>query len=272
VASLILEQSMFYKKNPVKILPVKIHDQHGQSGLYNILCGFTYAKERGAQVINASFGYYALKRFAADGSALPDSSSLLLKEYIQYYLTETTGDEKPILLITAAGNKDLQNDDANEKALFTNAGLQPPQNLRNLDSVYFYPASLAADPELPNVISVTTAELDSNAVSPIQNYSQNIVDLGVDADMVFSDPSGNDKYSFKNPRIDRDFVDGSSYATPIAAGIIASHYNLIESSPTASSFNKNEIITLLLQPARSLGQATTVGNKIKSGVLFHRSP
>ncbi len=261
VSKLIVEQVRHYAENNVKILPVKIHNCNGQSDLFSVLCGFAYAKERGAQIINASFGYYEPKKYSSvNGSVLKDPSVFLLKRYIQYYLTNNN-----ILLITAAGNKK----DAQETQVFTSAGLTPPTDLRNLDSVYFYPASLAADPEMTNIISVTTVDTISNTVSPLQNYSPNVVDIGVNAD----DISGEDYY-FVNPRVDSGLSEGSSFATPIVTGIICSHYSLIRAKLAGQAFNKQNILNILLQPGAGIGlniNTTQLGQKIKTGIFLNKA-
>ncbi len=257
VSRLIAEQVNNYQLNGVKILPVKIHNERGESDLFSVLCGFAYAKERGAQIINASFGYYALKGTAATGSTPTDPGALLLKQYIKYYLTNNN-----ILLIAAAGNKDRLTNDADERALYTNAGLPLPSDLRDLNQVNFYPASLAADPELPNVIAVTTVSINDGIVSPNQNHSENVVDIGVNADTKIGDD-----YFFLNPAFLSNPVRGSSFATPIVTGIICSHYSLIKNNVPAGAINKDAILKFLLQPGLNLGQITNFNHNIKTGVM-----
>jgi len=256
VAHLINEQVKFYGQNNVKILPVKIHNNHGESDLFSVLCGMAYAKERGAQIINASFGYYALKKPGIN--AIDDPSAQLIKQYIKHYLIDTTDSKKSILLIAAAGNGDSKTHDSVERALYINAGLTPPTNMRDLDQVNFYPASLAADPELPNVIAVTT--VFGNTVSPNENFSKNIVDIGVNADL----PLASD-FWFANTRIPNSFVRGTSYATPIVTGIICSHYSIIKSSIP----NKDAILnTLLSDPF--IGNTNDANGKLRKGTMFER--
>lgn len=257
VARIIAEQVNHYKLNGVKILPVKIHDSSGQSDLFSVLCGFAYAKERGAKIINASFGFYAPKQPMTPGTTVlsEDPNALLMKKYIQYYLTNNH-----ILLVAAAGNKN----DPLEKAVFTNVGLTPPADLRNLDNVYFYPASLAGDPDLPNVIAVTTVSTRTKKVSPNQNYSKNVVDIGVNAESI-----NGDHYYFRNPRVNRGFSEGSSFATPIVTGILCAHYNLIMENISPNSFNKDLILGFLLRQNLNIGILTTFGDTIKTGVMVN---
>lgn len=265
VARLIVEQVNSFGQNAVRILPVKIHNSNGESDLFSVLCGFAYAKERGAKIVNASFGYYALKRPPAAGvvSTLNDMDALLLKQYIKYYLTDNN-----ILLIAAAGNKNLHNNDAAERVLYTNAGLTPPSDLRNLDEVFFYPASLAEDPDLPNVIAVTTIDDQLNFVSPTQNYSPKVVDIGVNRNV-----NTDGDLWFVNSMYEGHIVRGTSYATPIVAGIICANYTRIQKHLAIVSlpFNKNNILDFLLSiPAIGHKNSALIplSSKIKTGEML----
>jgi hypothetical protein len=223
VSRLIVREVEHFSKNRVSILPVKTHDASGKSSLFQVLCGFAYAKERGAKIINASFGFYAAK----PASGMVDSSGLLLKKFIKYYLTNNN-----ILLIAAAGNKD----DPQETAA---AGT----TTRDLGAVNFYPASLAGDPEMYNVIAVTTVNKHCTTVSPLQNFSRFVVDIGVKAD-----GEDGDRYYFNSPRLASAGITGSSYATPIVTGIICAHYNYLINGITAMGgpFTKDNIFDLLM--------------------------
>ena len=256
VSRLIEEQVVHYQQNNIKILPVKIHDSHGQSDLFSVLCGFAYAKDRGAQVINASFGYYALKPLAG----AVDSSSLLIKGFIKHYLTDSN-----ILLIAAAGNANTVDRDSSIKALFINAGLPLPLDLRNLDNINFYPASFASDPELPNVIAVTTVfeTPTSTSVSRTQNYSPRVVDIGTNADISY----GSDYWFYNLKHLERP-VRGSSYAAPIVTGIICSHYSAIKDNVPANAFTKDNIIDYLLKPEVGVGHVNNANHKIRKGVFL----
>ncbi|MCO5236000.1 MAG: S8 family serine peptidase [Chitinophagaceae bacterium] len=208
VTKLITDETEKYRKNSVSILPVKIFDADGTSDLYSTLCGFAYASNRKVDIINASFGYYESRyRFDSSGEETAGlSSPLLLRAFIEEYLTKHN-----IILVAAAGNKD----DAAEDPEYNPVD---PLQKRNLDSVHFYPASLA--PVLPGVIAVTTVYKDM--VSPTQNYSGNIVDVGVQADGV----DNNDHFYFINP-VDPGSspVSGSSFAAPVATGKLAAWYH-----------------------------------------------
>ncbi len=199
VSGFIVNQEKEYGENGIKILPVKVHDSKGRSDLYHILCGLAYAQKLGANIMNASFGFYAPKYRQTDAGLMPDVSAILLKAYIQHYLTNNN-----IIMVAAAGNRD----DANESLVYPSMN---PIGVRNLDSVSFYPASLA--PELWNVIAVTT--INKNMVCPDQNYSSHVVDIGVFADKDFV---------FQNPIAPTEAVIGTSFAAPIVTGKIAANY------------------------------------------------
>jgi hypothetical protein len=233
VSRLIVDQAAHYKVNNVNILPVKTHDSSGNGDLFGVLCGFAYAKERGAQIINASFGYYSPKVAGATG--ITDPNALLIKKYIQYYLTNNH-----ILLIAAAGNKKRTDDG-------------------NLDDFNFYPASLAADPDLSNVIAVTTVSNKDGLVSPTENYSDRVVDIGVNGDLSFDSD-----YYFAHPEFPGLYERGSSFATPVLTGIIGSHYDMLKSA--IQSGNKTTLFNALLA-VPSVGNPGNFNNKLRYGVV-----
>jgi hypothetical protein len=225
VSRFIVDQVNQYGGNGVKILPVKVFDAAGGSNLFSILCGIAYAKDRGAKIINGSFGYYAPRFIRRNGLDVEDSSAYLFKGFIQNYLTDSN-----ILFVVAAGNMD----DANERAVFTSHGLPYPSDPRNLEEVSFYPASFARD--LNNVITVTTVNR-SNVVSPNQNYSNQVVDIGVNADDI--------SFVFQNPINPGLSVIGTSFATPIVTGKLCANYDTIRSLLNTSTYTKDQIFTQL---------------------------
>ena len=201
VSRFIIDEVERYKKTKVNILPVKVFNSQGLADLYTILCGFAYASYSKASIVNASFGYYESKTKFRNGEPLSDSTTTaLLRNFISTYLTQ-----KNILLVCAAGNK------SEEDSI-----------VRDLNAIHFYPASLAAS--LPNIIPVTTVGDTGKGreVSPNQNFSSLIVQLGVDADFVKGDHFG-----FVNPLDTNNdtTIAGSSFAAPIATGKMAAYFN-----------------------------------------------
>ena len=229
VTRMLLDQSLItHDGNPVEIIPVKVQDGNGKSDLYDVMCAFAYAKSMDAQIINASFGYYAPLDAEANGTYCVST----FRKFIKDVLTKNG-----ILLVAAAGNASKTTE---IKKLFnlngksTNAQqAQKPDNPRDLDKIHFYPASFANDRGMWNVISVTTVTPGINRVSDTQNFSRKVVDIGVPADIKV----GN---GFSNPRKPGTAIAGSSFATPRVTGMIAGNYNLI-----ASKRKKNDIISIL---------------------------
>lgn len=261
VGRLITDQVNKYLYNPVQILPVKTHGANGVSDLYSVLCGFAYAKERGANIINASFGFYTPRLENYPGVTGGDPKIILLKKYVEYYLTQNK-----ILLIAAAGNKD----DENERSAFAMYDLTiRDAELRNLDQVSFYPASLSRDPDLPNVFTVTTIDTARPAsVSPFQNFSKNVVDIGVQADAVLSGVPDR-RYIFFNPRSlgTSNTVEGSSFATPIITGKFCALYDLYKAELlTGSAINKIRIMSIL-KANRIIREYDPLSDKIRNGQI-----
>jgi len=175
--------------NRINLLPVKIFQADGSSYLFDVLCGFAYAQKAGAKIINASFGFYYYER----------EPPKILYEYVNRVLTANK-----ILLVAAAGNRDEVEDRTAARCLRISG-----EQLRNQDYHYFYPGGLAK--YLPNVFCVTTAsDVRDPSTSPSQNFSNNVVDIGVEADNPVT-------YSFYHPfNITRiEIVKGSSFAAPV---------------------------------------------------------
>ncbi|MFT4017535.1 MAG: S8 family serine peptidase [Agriterribacter sp.] len=235
VSRFIVNEVQQYQKTKVNVLPVKVFNAEGQADLYTILCGFAYASNSGASIVNASFGFYESKNKYKNGEQISDTTtSELLSNFINIYLTK-----RNILLICAAGNK-----------------VEDDENIRTLDKINFYPASLAAS--LPNIIPVTTVGNQGNGrvVSPNQNYSSSIVQLGVDGDHIDTSHFG-----FINP-VDPNSnftIAGSSFAAPIAAGKMAAYFygykQLLNSSTPIDFKTRDSIFSILHQlPASSFLQ------------------
>lgn len=258
VSKLITNEVERYQKNSVRFLPVKVFGNDGSGDLFSILCGFAYAHNRKVDIINASFGFYeSIHKYDTTGKMLADNTSpVLLENFIEHYLTKNN-----ILLIAAAGNKD----DAIE-----NAEYNPADSLqkRNLDSVHFYPASLS--PKLPNIIAVTTTYKD--LVSPSQNFSNKVVDLGVNAD--FIDQGG--RYVFVNP-INNTFepISGSSFAAPVVTGKFIAWHHLYKSllQHPLTRATRDSIFSILKNKPDPLFMYNLQGlaNKINDGKVINKT-
>lgn len=217
VAKFIIDQADKYRIHKINILPVKIHNKDGKSDLFSILCGFAYAANCGAKIINASFGFYAAK---------DSNPPLILAEFVKKYLTD-----KNILLVCAAGNVDA------DKLI----GRTQTESIRNLDVYPFYPACLSKDFE--NVIAVTTISPQEDEVSPSQNFSNNIVDVGVRCDQqIDNDFRFEDSLKRQDAHGNPIYIIGSSYAAPIITGKAAQFYNDLISTMVGGSINKSLFI------------------------------
>jgi hypothetical protein len=234
VTRFIIDQVVQYASHGgggVNILPVKIFDSTGKGTLYGFLCGIAYAANSGAKLINASLGFY---KYADTAYTYNEVAAVLLQNYLQYYLVKNN-----MLMVAAAGNANPPED-----TLYQTLSGFLHGNPRDLDSNQFYPAFLDKDTLLKNNLLVVTTVSDSTGqVSPLQNYSDTIVDVGVSCDAII-DSNNVSYYSFINP-LQQDSVatvvvatesvvlhlnftvTGSSFATPIVTGKIAAYYNTL---------------------------------------------
>ncbi len=248
VTKFIVDQVTQYGLNNVSILPVKTHSASGEGKLFDILCGFAYAKERGANIINASFGYYAPRMYMDEaGKVVPDSSGWLLENYIETYLTKNN-----ILLVAAAGNEDQS---GYEASIFPTSNLAA---LRNLDYICFYPASLST--KLGNVIAVTTVH--NGLVSVNQNFSPKVVNIGVSSDIEMGST-----FYFYNPFVHIRTVTGSSFAAPIVTGKICANYDRIQSHIGSGIHTADKIFNELMNSPAVVSKDNTLTGKIRNQTL-----
>lgn len=197
----ILEQFKDSETSP-KLMNIKVLDSKGHGTYYNFICGILFAKTHGAQIINASLGYYDYDH---------GSTSTMDLDYLLNTLLKDHG----VLFVSAAGNQ------TNDTFFLNN---NPGGNPRDLEQHAFNFASIndASEKSPTNIIAVTTVDVDAkdveDKVSPSQNHSSKYVDLGVQSDKV----DGN-QYAFKLPFPDLNpdgHTAGSSFATAIATGRI----------------------------------------------------
>ena len=247
-------------KAEIRVIPVKIHNSNGKSDLYSILCGLAYAANRHVNIINASFGYFAPIETEKDAKAAENYGVNLFRQFINDQLVANN-----IILVAAAGNEaameEVQSDFRNLYPL--------PTDVRDLDQISFYPASFARQPPLnPDlklvdvsdfVIAVTTVLQDTgDEVSEHQNYSKNVVDVGIRADV--------DKIKFLNPRYTFPPLEGSSFATPKMTGLIAAYYEEYRSAP-----QKKNVIDTLIKIGK-LRNNQNVADQIRNGVIDSDDP
>lgn len=243
VSHLILNQVLQSGGNSIRLLPVKVLDKDGKGGrLYDFLCALQYSKNRGAKIINASLGFYSV--FPNQPDTHPYPAADLLNAYIQNTLTANN-----ILLICAAGNQ-----------------FKHEYNTRSLDTISFYPASLSRN--LQNVFAVTTVSKIAGDVSHVQNYSEHVIDLGVDDDQNILE-----RYLFWNPLNAGHTVNGSSFATPKVSGTLCSNYDLVQSLISSGPLNKAQLINNIQSQRNVIEQIPSFSaHFINGGMILKSAP
>jgi hypothetical protein len=221
--------------NFVQLMNLKTHDNAGRGDLFSAICALHYAIDKGANIINASWGFY----FYED-TPHPYLDSMITKVLPQ----------KGILFVTAAGNK-IDQIDQYAKDVYQNMyGIAIPDSmLRNLEIHNFYPAVLSE--EINNVIVATTT--DGNHISPTQNYSDKYVDFGVAADTV-NTTSMKFQVPFATPPV---FISGSSFATAILTGKIGA---FTSKNKFTTGLKKQDIIDDL-EAAATITTSSTLQNR-----------
>lgn len=214
VSRLVIKEFEASPQNNVQIMALKTHRADGTGDLFGIICAIYYAMDKGAKIINASWGFYPhLDSLNGDGyvkSPHPYLDSLITRVLRQ----------KGILFVTASGNK-IVSVDADAHSIYK--GLHdghdiPDTRLRDLWYHNFYPACLGNANN--NIITAVTTDGNA-AVSPTQNYSNRFVDVGVKAHLVT--PAPENKMKFKVPYAGAGYVSGSSFATAVATGKIGAY-------------------------------------------------
>jgi hypothetical protein len=219
VSHYIINEFALSPKNFVQIMSLKTHNASGQGDLFSIICALHYAMDKGANIINASWGFY----YHNKGT----------HPYLDNLITETMR-QKGILFVTAAGNTDKVMDDFARNAYRERYGVEIPYKLlRNLEYHRFYPACLSREGR--NVVTVTTT--DGTLVSPRQNFSEQYVDIGV-----MGDVNDANAMQFKTPSEPIGLISGSSFATAIACGKIGAYF---PKSRYLSSLNKDDVFDQL---------------------------
>ncbi len=188
-------------------MSIRAFDDSEKGSIYTVSCAMSYAIQKKADYINASWGYF--------GQEDP-----VLKNYT------SKANSNNIRMIAAAGNTPGKHDPG--KVCTTNTA-NPANNLdklHKLDTVLFYPACFA--PEFKNLVSVTQVDLTTSMLVPpppalknlfpcfYQNYSSNYITVGA-----FEPPTSvnvNSCCTFKIPFLNQN-IEGSSFATPAMTAI-----------------------------------------------------
>jgi hypothetical protein len=222
VSHYIINQFTTSDTKAVELMTLKTHDGNGDGDLFHSICAIHYAMEKGAQIINASWGFY----YYQDRP----------HPYLDYLITDVLR-KKGILFVAAAGNKIPEADKfAHEAYRAAHSGADIPDSyLRDLDCHNFYPACLSNANN--NVVTVTTA--DETRVSASQNYSSKYVDLG-------AIPDDNAGMRFAVPFVRSagatgpvTTISGSSFAAAIVTGKIGA---FLSNSAYASNIDKRDVL------------------------------
>ncbi|MEX2568030.1 MAG: S8 family serine peptidase [Cyclobacteriaceae bacterium] len=240
VNALIIEQFKAAGKS-VKIMNLKTHNQNGVGNLFSMVCAIRFAEKHGAKIINASWGFYSNEVDVLEP----------LKELITISLAE-----KGIFFVAAAGNASPTDDEIFLENL--PAKVRPSKDARNLSDHHFFPAYFGNKMEssIKNIIVVTTLSNGggSRLISNNQNYSPEVVDLGIVADQILEDLE-NDRFEipFKVKQTGKGqdvtagppTVFGSSFAAAKATGKIAANFKHLilsdEGSRTKQGFIQDEV-------------------------------
>jgi len=230
VSMFIINEFLNSQNNAVEIMPLKTHNANGIGDFFGIICAIHFAMAKGANIINASWGFYYY--YQNQFKYFDDLINNILKE-------------KGILFVTAAGNKFADEELIAREIYFAEYGINiTDEQLRNLEIHHFYPADLSIYPN--SVLTVTTT--DGKNISPTQNYSSSYANLGVyaDQDMKFEVPFPSD--------FPKEMISGSSFATAIATGVIGAFgkKNLLR----LENIDKTELLhTLTLEDDTELSPA-----------------
>ncbi|GAB3922131.1 hypothetical protein GCM10028804_19100 [Larkinella terrae] len=214
VSSLIHEQltgSEWAQRN-VRFMFLKTFKHNGKGILFDNLCAMSYARQKGAKIINASWGYYN-----------PSQSKLLA-----YFIKELSS--SGVLVVAAAGNAD-STADASAKLYWGVA----PNNLRNSGLNPFWPACFSGS--FSNVITATTLNAETKValkdrnipsnqlIGPCgnQNYSASYVNIGVLNNQPHTAGSAYSFCQIVDILNQGKSTSGSSYAAPVVTGKIAAY-------------------------------------------------
>lgn len=232
VSEYIIKEFTTSPRNFVQIMSLKTHDSQGRGDLFSAICALHYAMEKGANIINASWGFYYYQEDP--------------HPYLDSLITQVMR-EKGILFVTASGNKINEVDDYARMIYQNNHGVTIPDSiLRNLEIHNFYPACIAEGTN--NVMVATTT--NSSRISPTQNYSSRFVDFGV-----IADTTGIDFMKFQVPfTMDPLFISGSSFATAILTGKIGA---LTDKAFYQNNLNKQDIINNIQSGSSGAIQTST---------------
>lgn len=168
-----------------KLMILKALDKNNKGSIFSVSCALSYAIQKNAAIVNLSLGYYG-------------NQDSILKHYLQLCASSNF----PMEVFVAAGNVHGTRGDLCSN--IDNGG-----NMLTRNSRLFYPACFTTD--FNNITSVTQIRKEDSACF-YQNYSNQFISLGLyDTLNCCSMQVGVIKGT--------KFYEGSSFATPAAAGL-----------------------------------------------------
>jgi hypothetical protein len=223
VSSIILNE--FADVSYPRLMVLKAMDSLGSGTVFSVSCAMSYAIQNKASLINMSFGYFG-------------NRDTVLAKYF------SLANKDSITLVCAAGNA------SGARENLCNAVVNPNNELK--PGHLFFPACFSK--EFPaNVITVVGL---NEVPSPChyQNYSNDYVTLGVKNSI---------NCCFFNSLISATSIEGSSFSTPVASGLIG-RLKLNETNKRLGIFYLQSILASQT-PALSPAEIATAGSFIKAG-------
>lgn len=230
-----------HKNLSFKLLILNVFDENGVGDVFSLSCAFSYARQKGAKIINASLGFYLDTK---DQAQIAENT--ILEYYVDQLAVPTPTMVEPTLLITAAGN-------GTEKQQSIDISEQP-----------FYPACFSRNThtgeQREHVITVTSAASTQEKVVPYYNTSEIYVDVAhATAEAKHPNPYYNSNAIgtiFTHPQL-----RGTSFSTPTFAAQVA---HLLQTKKVTAQ-DKSHIFDYLIQLGKVKNPVgsdlRTVGNK-----------
>lgn len=169
-----------------KLMVLKALDDQKQGSIFSVSCAISYAVQNHATVINASLGYFGKE------------------DSIFYHYISRTKSHAPVAIkvFAAAGNTDEIHDNTKY--------CSPGTNNNEIATELFYPACYSKT--MDDLISVTGLS-NPNTACFYQYYSNRYISLGI------QNKSNPQCCIYRASFINKNY-EGSSFATPVAAGIM----------------------------------------------------
>jgi thermitase len=216
----------------IRLMPLRVLDEHGEGTTANLIKAIDYAIENGAKIINASWG--------TEGAEADDRA---LRDAVQ------RAEKADVFLVAAAGNG-RKKPGCNNSVGYDN----------DTDSKPSYPASYSYS----NVISVAAVD-SADELARFSNFGATTVHLAAPGVKILSTVPGN-RYQDTIVETSHTIVtwDGTSMATPFVSGALAVIWSQTHEL-SAVEVRKKLFSTTALVPALS-GKVATGGRVDLQGI------